>query len=366
MKPFVIQNLPIDCIDYNKLVMLIGKANREISLYSGMLEAIPNVDILIAPITVQEAVVSSKIEGTQASFSEIFKSEIGERYDSSKTADIMEIINYKSALIEAEKMFETRPFIHLSMIKKLHEILLFGVRGENKSRGNFRTVQNYIGPYGCKIADATYIPPEPQNVMPAMDNLEKFINRDDVESLVQLAQMHAQFELIHPFLDGNGRIGRILIPLFLQQKQYIKRPVFYLSDYFERNRDLYYQKLNAISQNNSWTEWIEFFLNALCIQAGNNIKKVRNTIDLYDDMKQKFLDVTKSEFAIKVLDLLFNEPIIKSTDLAKKAGITSARAGRAIIQKLTNAGAISVYKEQRGPIPSILIFSQLVTLIEDR
>jgi Fic family protein len=366
MKPFVTQSLPIDCIDYGRLIMLIGTANRKISLYSGMLEAIPNVSVLTAPITVQEAVASSKIEGTQASFSEIFKSEIGERYDSSKTADIMEIINYKSALIEAEKMFENRPFIHLAMIKKLHERLLSGVRGENKSRGNFRTIQNYIGSYGCKIDDATYIPPAPQNVGPAMDNLEKFINRDDVENLVQLAQLHAQFELIHPFLDGNGRIGRILIPLFLQQKQYIKRPVFYLSEYFERNRSLYYQKLSAISQYNNWTEWVEFFLNALCIQADNNITKVRSMIDLYENMKQRFLDVTKSGFAIKILDLLFSEPIIKSTDLMKKVGITSARAGRAIIQKLIGAGTVSIYRERSGPSPTVLMFAQLVTLIEGK
>ncbi|MDR2074823.1 MAG: Fic family protein, partial [Holosporales bacterium] len=357
MEPFVTQDLPIDCVNYNRLAVLIGFANRKISLYSGMLEAIPNVDILMAPMAVQEAVLSSRIEGTQASFSEIFKSEVGEKYDSSKLADIREITNYKTALFEAEEMFARHPFIHLNMIKKLHETLLCGVRGEDKSRGNFRITQNYIGPYGCKIEEATYVPPRPENVMSAMDNLEKFINRDDVESLVQLAIMHAQFELIHPFLDGNGRIGRILIPLFLQQKLYIKRPVFYLSEYFENNRMLYYQKLNEISKNNNWNEWIEFFLNALCVQAENNIQKVKGMINLYDHMKQTFLDVTKSKFSIKMLDLLFNWPIVKSTDLVKKTGITSTRAGRAIIQKLVDAGAVKIYRDRKGPNASILIFA---------
>jgi Fic family protein len=366
MELFVTQDLPMDCVDYNRLAVLIGSANRKISLYSGMLEAIPNVDILMAPMSVQEAVFSSKIEGTQASFSEIFKSEAGEKYDFSKSADIQEIVNYKTALLEAESMFAVHPFIHLNMIKRLHEILLYGVRGENKSRGNFRTIQNYIGPYGCKIEEATYVPPHPESVMSAMDNLEKFINRDDVESLVQLALIHAQFELIHPFLDGNGRIGRILIPLFLQQKLYIKRPVFYLSEYFESNRGLYYQKLNEISKNNNWNEWTEFFLNALCVQAENNIQKVKDMINLYDHMKQMFLDVTKSKFSIKMLDLLFNEPVIKSTDLVKKTGITSARSGRAIIQKLIEARAVGVYKDRMGPNASILMFSQLINLIEGR
>ncbi|MDR0942427.1 MAG: Fic family protein [Holosporales bacterium] len=358
--------MPIDSIDYCRLPILIGQANREISLYSGMLEAIPNVDVLLAPMTVQEAVSSSKIEGTQASFSEIFKNEAGEKYDSVKSADAQEVINYKNALLEAEEMFKTRPFIHLNMIKKLHEILLSGVRGENKSRGNFRNIQNYIGPYGCKIEDATYVPPEPQNVMSSLDNLEKFINRDDIEPLAQLSQIHAQFELIHPFLDGNGRIGRILIPLFLQQKQYIKRPVFYLSEYFENNRGLYYQKLNRISNNNEWNDWIEFFLEAICRQAKSNSQKVKSMIDLYNSMKQIFTEATKSEFAIKILDALFIKPIIKSVDLIAKTGIISKRSGRAIVQKLIDAKVIVVYKEHKGPNSSIIAFPGLINLVENR
>jgi Fic family protein len=364
MNPFITRNLPIDNINYEKLSVLMGQANKKISLYSGMLEAIPNVDILMVPMTVQEAITSSKIEGTQASFSDVFKNEVGEEDNLTKSADIQEILNYRKALLEAEEIFKTRPFIHLNMIKKLHEILLNGVRGKNKSLGNFRYIQNYIGPYGCTIENATYIPPTPQNVIPALDNLEKFINRDDVEPLVQLSQIHAQFELIHPFIDGNGRIGRILIPLFLQQKQFIKRPVFYLSEYFEQNRGLYYQKLNEISKNNDWNGWIEFFLYSICVQAEANLRKVKNMINLYDSMKQIFVESTKSEFAIRMLDLLFKEPIIRSVDLAKKAGIASSRSGRLIIQKLIKADAVAVYKERQGPNSSVLVFAKLVDLVE--
>jgi Fic family protein len=202
--------------------------------------------------------------------------------------------------------------------------------------------------------------------MEALDNLEKFINRGDIETMVQLSVMHAQFELIHPFLDGNGRIGRILIPMFLYQKQYIKRPVFYLSEYLEKNRDLYYQKLNEISQNNDWNGWIEFFLTALCRQSESNLQKVRRMIELYDSMKQTFIEVTKSEFAIIILDSLFKEPVIKSVDLINRAGIRSARAGRLIIQKLVKADVVNVYKEHKGPNSSILSFSKLVNLLEGR
>ncbi|MDR1908154.1 MAG: Fic family protein [Holosporales bacterium] len=366
MDHFVPQSLPVDYIDFERLSCLIGTANRKISLYSGMLEAIPNVDVLIAPMTVQEAVVSSKIEGTQASFSEFFKSEAGEKYDPTKTADIQEILNYKNALRDAEEMFESRPFIHLNMIKKLHETLLQGVRGANKARGKFRTVQNYIGSYGCKIEDATYIPPSTQSMIPALDNLEKFTNRDDLEPLVQLAQVHAQFELIHPFLSRNGRIGRILISLFLQQKQFIKRPVFYLSEYFENNRGAYYYHLDEISKKNKWNEWIEFFLNAVCAQSELNSQKVGRMISLYDSIRQAFLEITKSKFAIKILDSLFKEPIIQSSDLIKVVGVESQRSGRLILQKLIKAGVIGVYKERNGPNPAVLSFPDLLNLLEGR
>jgi Fic family protein len=252
------------------------------------------------------------------------------------------------------------------LIKSLHEILLCGVREKNKAGGYFRNIQNYIGPYGCSIEDATYVPPSPNDVAPVMDNLEKFANSEDVEPLVQLSQIHAQFELIHPFLDGNGRIGRILIPLFLQQKQYLKRPVFYLSEYLENNRGFYYQKLNEISKNNNWNGWIEFFLESLCMQAEQNIKKVKSMIALYDSMKQEFLSVTKSEFAIRILDLLFKEPLVVSVDLIKKTGMSNTRSGRAIIQKLIDAKAINVYREHSGSRPSILAFPELINLIEGR
>lgn len=364
MTPFIPQDLPINSLNFTQLAKFIGEANCKIARYSGLLEAIPNMSVFIAPMTIQEAVISSKIEGTQASFSEIFKSEAGEKYTSHKSADIQEVINYKNTIFAAEKMFETRPFIHLNMIKKLHEILLAGVRGENKSPGQFRTIQNYIGPYGCKIEEATYIPPSPYKMGAALDNFEKFLNDDDFEPLVQLAQVHAQFELIHPFLDGNGRIGRILIPLFLQQKHYLKRPVFYLSEYFENNRDLYYQKLNQISQVGDWNGWVEFFLKAISFQAELNQQKVLRMIDLYDSMKQSFIQITKSSFAIKILDLLFKEPVIKSVDLIQKSGI-NPRSGRALLKKLIESGTISVYKANAGPQSQILSFSKLVNLIEN-
>jgi len=181
-----------------------------------------------------------------------------------------------------------------------------------------------------------------------------------------LAIIHAQFELIHPFLDGNGRIGRILIPLFLVQKQYLKKPIFYLSEYFENNRGLYYEKLNNISRTNDWNSWIEFFLNAICIQAENNSKKVRSMINLYEKMKEKFIKITHSEFAIKMLDVLFIDPIISTIDLTSKSGIESKRSGRLLVQKLIEAKVLRVYKQAAGPKPAIIAFGELVNLAEGR
>ena len=237
MKPFIPFELPIKNIDFEGLINLVAEANKELSFYNGILQAIINPHVLLAPLGSREAVLSSKIEGTQVSFTELLQFEADEKLNNTiNPNDVNEITNYRKAMLEAEKIFNDRPFIHLNMIKDLHSILLSGVRGTNKARGEFRKTQVYIGSVGATIDQATYIPPEAQNVLPALDNWEKYINYTTQETLISCAIMHAQFEMIHPFLDGNGRLGRMLIPLFLYQKDYMCKPVFYMSEFFEENR----------------------------------------------------------------------------------------------------------------------------------
>ena len=267
-------------------------------------------------------------------------------------------------MLEAENMLKDKPFIHLNMIKRLHEILLAGVRGNNKARGEFRKIQNWIGVSGSTIENAKYVPPTPTEMMKALDNWEKYINTDDVEDiLIQLAFIHAQFEIIHPFLDGNGRIGRILIPLFLYAKQYLKLPVFYLSEYLESNREGYYNHLNAITGKNDWQQWIEFFLNAIILQAEKNTKKAKEVLALYDKMKDRFNSVTKSQYSATALDALFTKPIISSAQFFVDAKIDSRVTANRILQKLTADGILEIIKEGKGNQPSTYAFNELLDIV---
>lgn len=364
MKPFIPYSLPIKNLNFEKLITLVGEASKKLSLYNGILQVIPNPNILLAPLTTKEAVLSSKIEGTQVSFTELLQYDADECYDENKIDDIDEIVNYRTAMLEAEKMFDARPFIHLNMIKDLHNILLSGVRGNNKDRGEFRKIQVYIGSVGCTIDNATYIPPEAQHVLPALDKWEKYINNSEQETLIQCAIMHAQFEMIHPFLDGNGRIGRMLIPLFLYQKQYIDKPVFYLSEFFETNRKEYYQRLNAISSNEKWDDWIEFFLKAIIEQANKNIIKSKEIIDLYNNMKEEFTRITHSEFAINILDNLFKKPIISSKELFVMSKINTARTSSYLFKKLYENNILKIIKPGTGNRSTIYSFDKLIQISE--
>ncbi|MDR0571266.1 MAG: Fic family protein [Rickettsiales bacterium] len=366
MKPFKPFELPIKNLDLVRLINHVAEANKKLAMYNGMLQVMINPHVLLAPLTSKEAVLSSKIEGTQVSFTELLQFEAENKYnDEINKNDIDEVLNYKRAMLEAEVMFKERPFIHLNMIKDLHNILLSNVRGNNKSRGEFRKIQVYIGSVGCGIENASYIPPEAQNVLPALDNWEKYINNGEQETLIACAIMHAQFEMIHPFLDGNGRMGRMLIPLFLHQKDCIDKPVFYMSEYFEKNRQEYYAKLNAISGKGEWDSWIEFFLKGIVDQSSINIEKSKKIIDLYNEMKESFINITHSSFVINVLDNFFKKPIILANELAHNSGIVSAATSSRIFKKLLNNGIISIFKETKGNRANIYSFDRLIKIIDN-
>jgi len=365
MKPFTPHKLPIGNLDWEKLSRPIGRASSAVSLYNGLLKSIPNPHILLSPMTMQEAVLSSRIEGTQASLSEVFKFEAGESYPQEKGRDIVEIMNYRKALFRAEELFERLPAIHLNMLRELHAILLAGVRGENKARGEFRTVQNFIGRHGATIEQASYVPPSPDVVPPALDEWEKYINGDSQEVLVQLAVLHAQFEIIHPFLDGNGRLGRILIPLFLYQKEMLIKPVFYLSQYFEEHRDEYYARLGAITKDDDWQGWISFFLNALIEQAKTNTNKAESILKLYNSTRVQVVDLTRT-YALAALDALFSKPIMNASEFMKKTDIKYKSTAMDVLKKLENAGIIKTIKEKRGRTPAVFAFPELISLAEGR
>ncbi len=364
MLPYKPQFLPISSLDWKKLISLVGQANAALSQYSGLLKGIVNPHILLSPLTTQEATLSSNIEGTQATISEVLESEAGKKYDPAKQADVKEIINYREAMFQSEKLLKQRPFIHLNMIKELHFILLSGVRGENKSRGEFRKDQNWIGPLGCSLDEARYVPPTPMDMLQALDNWEKYLNGEDIDILVQLAFVHAQFEIIHPFKDGNGRIGRILIPLFLFTKQYLTLPVFYLSEYLENNREEYYSRLNAITTNQSWQEWVEFFLKAIIFQAKRNSSKAEAILKLYNEMKIKIPASIHSQYATSVVDALFIRPAFNSKQFMIDAKIESRGTANKLLGRLVSSGIIDISKQFIGRSPAIYKFSELLKIVE--
>lgn len=367
MEPFIPQCLPLSQVDWEQLIPLIAKANRSLAYYDGILQGVANPGLLLSPMTTQEAVLSSRIEGTQATLGDVLKFDAGEEpRQQERKEDIFEIRNYQRALQTGEHALRTRPF-SLNLLKKLHGVLLNSVRGRNMGRGEFRKIQNWIGPYGTPIEKADFIPPPPDKLLQSLDNWEKYYHMDRPDAIVQLAVVHAQFEIIHPFLDGNGRVGRMIIPLFLFEKSILSRPLFYLSAYLEANRDAYVGKLRLLGQKSgAWDEWIAFFLTAVIEQALLNSEKARAMIDLYNELKLRVLNLTHSQFAIPLLDSMFEKPIFRSSHLKTRPGMPSYPMTSALLGKLKSAGILKVVRQGSGPRPQILALADLINLCEGR
>ena len=365
---YIPRKLPPQEIDWKKLIPLIGKAHAAIARYDGLLQSLINPAVLLSPLTTNEAVLSSKIEGTQASLEEVFELEAGfrkERPESIKQ-DIHEIINYRISLLTAEKGLEQRD-ITLNFVKGIHKILLSSVRGRNRNPGEFRKDQNWIGRPGTAIEEARFIPPNPIIVQEFMEDWEVFLLSNNFEDkLVQLAILHAQFEIIHPFKDGNGRIGRLLIPLFLYAKKLLSRPMFYLSEYLEARRQEYYDKLLFVSEKDDWQAWIEFFLMAIIQQSNSNTKKAEKILELYEELKQKFLDSTHSQYAVPLLDVFFQKPIVNSSTALKLANIGNRVTGNVLLRKLEENKLIVILSTGKGRNPNVYALPKLINITEGK
>jgi Fic family protein len=361
MKPCTPETLPLKSLDWEKFIRLIGSANFELARYEGILQGIPNPAVLLSPLTTHEAVLSSKIEGTQATLDEVLEYEASRITDEQKHEDIKEILNYRQSMVFAVEWLKTKP-ITLDLFCEIHSILLDSVRGQNKLRGSFRKLQNYIGSPGSPIEEATFIPPSPERVVELLTNLENYIHYEEKDTLVQLAIVHAQFEIIHPFLDGNGRLGRILIPLFLFEKKMLSTPMFYISGYLEAHRDTYYKKLNQITKNNNWDDWIIFFLTTVIEQSKSNTQKAKSILELYEQMKKEVAKSTRSQFSIQALDTIFEVPIFSTADFTRRSGIPKASAVR-ILNDLKEQHIITTFREGKGRRPAIMMFPKLMNII---
>lgn len=350
-------------VDYLKLIRPLAEANNALGELKGSLGLIPNQKILASPLLTKEAVASSKIEGTQATIEEVFKFEAeGRKNESdSKAEDIREIINYRHAIEYATNLLAKRP-LGENLIKSLHSILLQSVRGETKDRGNYRRIPVFIGKPGATIDKAIYIPPPVNELIPLLSNWEKYINSDDEpDYLVQAAVAHYQFEAIHPFLDGNGRIGRLLIPLMLFQKEILTYPILYISEYFESHKDEYYYNLRLVDQKEDWTSWIIFFLKAIKVQAEDTKSKVDKMLLLYKEIKDKLASM-KSAFGIALLDIIFANPVVTYPMIKDQLSTNSKQTIFNLLNKFEKEG---ILKEITGASRNrAYLFKDLMDIIK--
>ncbi len=309
------------------LVSLTSKAGLALGTLSGLGETLPNPHLLIYPFIRKEAVLSSRIEGTRSSLSELL---LFEATRAEKQRDVREVQNYVRALEYGLKRLNELP-LSLRLIRELHAILMEGVRGERASPGEFRKSQNWIGPPGCTLNDATFVPPPVTEMQEALDHLEKFLHADTtLPPLIELALIHYQFEIIHPFLDGNGRIGRLLITLFLCQRGILNKPLLYLSAFFERHRQEYYQHLLDVSQRGAWREWLMFFLQAVVEQSGDAVGRARRLLDLHRNYHQTSLEKRLPPTAGQLVELIFMRPVLNPKVVQEHLKVTYPGAQKAI------------------------------------
>ena len=364
MKPCEPHTLPLNDLDFGSMIPLLGQANRAIARYDGLLAGLINPSVLLSPLTTKEAERSSRIEGTQADLGDVYQYEAGVEMNEMLAQDSQEIINYRKTLLVAEDYLRERP-LGLTLIKSMHGILLDSVRGQNKQPGQFRKEQNWIGPRGCSMEEATYVPPSPLRLLDHLENWESYLRFNDVDPVIQTAIIHAQFEIIHPFLDGNGRLGRLMVPLFLFQSGVLAYPMFYLSEYLEAHRDEYYERLNAVTGKDDWIGWIRFFLEAVVEQAKVNSEKARGISNLYDEMKDSIHDATHSQYAIALLDSIFDRPIFNSVYLQDKTGIQKNTL-MLLLRQLRNAGILKILIPRSGRRPATMIFPDIINIVEGK
>lgn len=299
---------------------------------SGRGQLLPNPHLLIRPYLRREAILSSRIEDTHADMEQLALLEEDENEDE-RTPDVREVANYVRALEYGLKRIQDLP-ISSRLIRELHDILLRDVRGgeSNKTPGEFRRSQNWIGPKGCKLNEASYVPPPHEDLNAALCAWENYIHADTEEPLlVKAAYLHYQFEAIHPFLDGNGRIGRLLITLFLCERNCLSQPLLYLSGFFDETRDEYYRLLLEVSQKGRWREWVEYFLRGIRIQAQRATIDTQKILETYEHYRHKLKQGKRvPQEATRVLDTVFGNPYVSIPRYANRNSVSYHMAQRGI------------------------------------
>ena len=338
-----------------EIVKLLVDANKQLVKLDTASQLISNADLFISMYVRKEALISSQIEGTQCTLDDILDPEV----EANANLDVSDVINYVKATQYALKRLERLPLC-CRLIREIHEVLMENVRGQDKTPGEFRRSQNWIGPANCSLKDARYIPPNIEDMQNAMSDLEKFINENvDYDPLIRVALIHYQFETIHPFLDGNGRIGRLLILLYLMEQGLLAKPVIYISYFLKKNQIEYYDRISEVRRSGNFEQWIRFFLEAVGKAASDSLESISRLSDLHDKNLGKLPKTTRSKDNLRaVFDYIEQYPIIDIKRTAKELDISYNTVATAvkklvelgILQETTNASRnrVFAYEEYLG------------------
>ncbi|MDD4777502.1 MAG: Fic family protein [Fermentimonas sp.] len=349
-------------VDYSFFINELLGATDALARFDQMLKNMHNNEILLAPLRNREALLSSRIEGTISTMDEIMQYEADDDGTASVQAktDVIEIVLYQRALKNAQEILDSGYQLTVNFIRQLHQQLLYAGRGASKSPGEFKTSQNYLADKTNRKIE--YLPIRPEHLEEGLEKLIRFSHESTLPPLVKVAIIHLEFEALHPFKDGNGRIGRMLITLQLWLEKMLSQPYFYISDYFDQHRAEYIQSMRNVSRTGNWNEWIRFFLEAVRTQAISNLKISEEIQKLYEDMKQEFISLLSSKWNIEILDFLFTNPVFRNNKFVKGIGIPNATAAL-IIKKLLDTGILVQKEEASGRRAALYSFEPLMNLV---
>ena len=318
---------PIPAISYDsEMIELLSRADRMLGRLDGVTETLPDPELFVAMYVRKEAVLSSQIEGTQASLVDVFDGDQSRE----KREDIGDIVNYVGAMNYGLERLKEFP-LSLRLLREIHKVLLSSGRGSKRSPGEFRTSQNWIGAPGCTLSEATFVPPSVPDMNEAMEELEIYLhNEDDLPPLIKIALVHAQFESIHPFLDGNGRMGRLLITFWLCQQEILSQPLLYISYFFKKNRQEYYDRLMVVRKTGDWEQWVKFFLRGIAETSEEAISTAKEILSLKKVCEDMI--VKSNNNYRQLLDLLFRLPVIDKQEVAEKLSVSQPTANRIVEQ----------------------------------
>ncbi len=330
----------------NRLLKKLSEADLILGRLDGLTDQLPDPDFFILMYVKKEAASSSQIEGTQATFNDVLIHE-AKIEDPAIPDDVKEITNYIEAMNYGVSRLDTLP-LSLRLIRELHKILLTGTRGESKKPGEFRASQNWVG--GRTIELASYVPPPPEEMQGLLDNFEKYLHdKSDIPVLIKTALMHAHFEMIHPFLDGNGRIGRLLITFYLYHEKILRRPLLYISDYFKRFRQDYYDRLSGVSQKDKYKEWVKYFLDGVVTVSNDSILMTESIIERRNKDIEKIMSLGKAaKSGMKLLNYLYSNPVVTGNLVEEITGLSPSNA-RNLITRFEQIGVLDqIGQAKRG------------------